>query len=35
MVKNGVINQNIYVIDPLSVGLEICVFVQMIVPIPS
>lgn len=35
MVKNGVINQNTYVINPLSVGLEICAFVQMIVPIPS
>jgi Lrp/AsnC family leucine-responsive transcriptional regulator len=35
LIKTGVLKQNSYLVNPTSVGLDLCAFVQVILPAPD
>jgi len=35
LIKDGILTKNVWLVNPRSIGLEICAFVQVLMPIPS
>lgn len=33
--KEGIIRENVYLLDPPSLGLEVCAFIQVLMPVPT